>query len=53
MVSSYDTNNEIMAVTPKHNRRLIQNTVIKIQCDQIQCDHRLRLYFGKTNIQGH
>ena len=39
MVSSYDTNNEIMAVTPKHNRRLIKNTVIKIQCDQIQCDH--------------
>jgi len=41
MVSSYDTNNEIMAVTPKHNRRLIQNTntTNKIQCDQIQCDH--------------
>jgi hypothetical protein len=35
------TNNEIMAVTPKHNRRLIQNTdtTNEIQCDQIQCDH--------------
>jgi hypothetical protein len=44
MVSGYDTNNEIIAVTLKHNRRLIKNTVIKIQCDRIQCDK----FFGVT-----
>jgi hypothetical protein len=44
MVSGYDTNNEIIAVTLKHNRRLIKNTVIKIQCDRIHCDK----FFGVT-----
>jgi hypothetical protein len=49
MVSGYDTNNEIIAVTLKHNRRLIKNTVIKIQCDRIQCDRiHCDKFFGVT-----